>query len=160
MKAFKSVLSSVALFSVFSLSYAQSKTFKVDGVPVAVGDSIESVRAALNTTLEVQPTQSSASKNNKELRLRTRGIWVFFDERGAAYNIRLDAPFMGSFGGVKIGDSYAQMVKQLGEPVKTIKIGFSMPGQQDPVLYYPNDSLTLRFNFDRDGQIESAMMLK
>jgi hypothetical protein len=160
LKTYKYLLAGLIYAVAVTTCYGQAKTFKIEGVPVAIGDSIESVRSALNTTAEAQPMQSAISKNNKELRLRTRGLWVFFDDKGAAYNVRLDAPFAGSFGGVKIGDSYAQMVKLLGEPVKTLKMGISIPGQMDPVLYYPNDNSTLRFNFDRDGQVETVMLLK
>jgi len=144
--------------TISSLALAQGKA--IQGLPVALGDSIEKVQSALGTTMQAEESKSAVQTNTKQLRLKTQGIWVFFDQDGKAYNIRLDAPFAGNIGGVKIGDSKAALTEKLGKPAKVMK--GMMPGfrTQEPYLYYIDDRTTVRFDFDRDGEIETAYILK
>ena len=137
---------------------AQDK--KIDGLPIKLGDSIEKVKAALGTAIEPEESKSAVQRNSKALRLKTRGIWVFFDQDGRAYNIRLDAPFAGNVAGVQIGQSRALLVEKLGKPAKVIKSVMIGLGQSEPYLYYIDDLTTVRFDFDRDGEIETIFILK
>lgn len=146
--------SAVGLF-VSTVSFAQ-----VSDLPVKLGDSVESVQASLRTDAKPEPSQSAVTQGATALRLRTRGIWVFFDKEGKTYLIRLDAPFVGNIRGVKIGSTNAFLTEKLGPPAKTIKGSFAIPGQIEPVIYYLDDNTTTRFNFDRDGQIETISISK
>ena len=133
----------------------------IEGLPIKLGDSIETVKAALGTALEPEAYRSAAQRNARTLRLKTKGIWVFFDQDGRAYNIRLDAPFDGNVGGVKIGQTRAALVEKLGKPAKVVK-GVVLAGltQYEPYLYYIDDLTTVRFDFDRDGEIEVIYIIK
>lgn len=77
----------------------------IEGLPIKLGDSVEKVRAALGTTLEPESFTRAAEGDAKALRLKTKGIWVFFDREGRTYGIRLEPPFAGNAAGVKIGRS-------------------------------------------------------
>jgi hypothetical protein len=133
---------------------------RIEGLPIKLGDSIEAVKAALGTTLEAEDSKSAVRRNTKSLRLKTKGIWVFFDQDGRSYNIRLDAPFAGNIAGVKIGDSRARLQETLGKPHKVIKSVFPSTLRPEPYLYYIDDLTTVRFDFDGDGEIETAFILK
>jgi hypothetical protein len=129
-------------------------------VPVALGDSIERVQSALGTEVKPEPFTSVATTGGTAIRLRTRGIWVFFDKEGKAQTIRLDAPFAGELKGVKIGSSYASIVEKLGQPAKTLKVGVAIPGRLEPVIYYLSDAEGIRMDFDRDGLLETVYIVK
>ncbi len=148
----------VAALWMAGIAIAQDK--KIEGLPVSLGDSIEKVKSALETTLEPEESRSAVQRNTKALRLKTRGIWVFFDQDGRAYNIRLDAPFAGNVGGVQIGNSRALLVEKLGKPAKVLKDMVMGLNKFEPYLYYIDDRTTVRFDFDRDGEIETMFVLK
>lgn len=136
-------------------AFAQGK--RIEGLPIKLGDSVEAVRAALGTTLEPDPAKSALPSGAKQLRLKTKGIWVFFDSNDRTYTIRLDAPFAGNVAGVKIGDPRAFLVKSLGEPPKVVKLPGKGPA---PYLYYLDDTTTVRFDFDQDDKISSIYIFK
>ena len=155
------ILALVVALAVSNAVLAQGKG--IEGLPVGLGDSIEKVQAAFGTTLEPEPSKSTM-QNTRQLRLRTRGVSVFFDQDGKAYTIRLEAPFAGNVGGVKIGDTRAVLVEKLGKPAKVMKAasGYGPPNQRDsaPYIYYIDDRTTVRFDFDRDNEIEAAYLIK
>ena len=144
--------------AVSGLALAQTKT--IEGLPIRPGDSIEKVKTALRTTLEPEESKSALQRNTKQLRLKTKGIWAFFDPDGRVYNIRLDAPFRGNVGGVKIGDSRATLVEKLGKPAKLLKGATPRLKQEDPYVYYIDDRTTVRFDFNRSAEIETVFILK
>lgn len=156
----KHLLIPVALLLALHSGLAISQSTEIVGVPIKIGDPIETVKAALQTSIEPEEMTSAVRTNTKALRLKTKGIWVFFDRTNRAYNIRLDAPFPGNVGGIKIGDSLALLEKTLGKPAKVMKIGISIPGRYEPYLYYIDDLTTVRFDFDRDGLIETIFVMK
>lgn len=150
----------VAIFLGLYSGFAISQSAQVVGLPIKLGDPIETVKTALQTSLEPEESTSASQTNQKALRLKTKGIWVFFDKASRTSTIRLDAPFSGNVGGIKISDSLALLEKTLGKPAKIMKIGFAIPGRYDPYLYYIDDVTTVRFDFDRDGLIETIFVLK
>jgi len=129
----------------------------IEGLPIGLGDSIEKVRAALGTDQQPIDSKSAVRKNTKQLRLTAMGIWVFFDQDGKVYNIRLDAPFAGSIGGVRIGDSWSTLVERLGKPARVLEI----PGKsgQQPYLYHLDDRTSVRFDFNLDGEVETVFIV-
>jgi hypothetical protein len=150
----------IAVIAALAVGGAFAQTNKIEGLPIKLGDSIEAVKAALGTTLEPEESQSAVRRNTKSLRLKTRGIWVFFDQNGRSYNIRLDSPFPGTIAGVKIGDSRARLEERLGKPHKVLKQLAPTLVKPEPYLYYIDDVTTVRFDFDPDGEIETAFILK
>jgi hypothetical protein len=148
----------LAALGIAGSAFAQTKN--VEGLPIDLGDSIPEVQAALGTAMEPEPS-TSVQPDTKELRLKSKGISVFFDRSGKAYNIRLDAPFKGSIKGIKIGDSRVALVQKFGEPVRVIKSVSGRPVQnrQEPYIYYIDDRTTARFDFDRDDVIETVFIV-
>jgi hypothetical protein len=130
----------------------------IEGLPIKVGDSMEQVRAALGTAMKPESSKSNPDSGTKELRLKTKGIWVFFDREGRTYSIRLDPPFAGNVDGVKIGHPRALLVEKLGQPVKVLKGPAMMDSK--PYLYYIDDLTTVRFDFDQDDKISTIFILK
>jgi hypothetical protein len=133
----------------------------VDVLPIKVGDSIETVRSALKTDQPLQDEQNAAIKGSRSLRLKTRGIWVFFDPKGFVYTIRLESPFTGKVGGLRIGDSKTDLVAKLGPPAKIRKSDLKTPHQPpDPYIYYLDDTTTARFDFDRDEIVVTMFLIR
>lgn len=143
----------------FACSCTLASAQKIEGVPVSLGDTVEAARAALKTDLQPEESQS-VRLGTTALRLKTKGIWVFFDKDGKAYNIRLDAPFAGGVGGVKIGNTRGFLVETLGKPATVVKGVVPIANQLEPHIYYVDDRTTVRFDFDRDGQIDHIFITK
>lgn len=114
----------------------------------------------LGTAIEPEESKSAAQSNTKALRLKTRGIWVFFDQEGRTYDIRLDTPFAGDVAGVQIGQSRSLLVEKLGNPAKILKGMAIDSNQADPYLYHIDDLTTVRFDFDQDDAIATIYILK
>jgi hypothetical protein len=158
-------MTAALLASTLSLSIACADTMTVGSVKISempvirFGDTVEAVQQALHTSLEPEkddqigpPNLNANSKTH--LRLKTRGIWVFFSN-GKVYNVRLEAPFVGSVGGVKIGDLSDKVEKTFGPPVKRTNWG-GLTGYQ----YYFDDVTTVRFMINRDGELETIFLEK
>jgi len=92
---------------------AQNQNIQTVDLRVALGDKIERVRAAYNITADPIPT----SGGQLLLRVPPEGLTFFFDEKEQTLrNIRADAPFSGSINGVRIGDTFDDVVARLGRP--------------------------------------------
>lgn len=137
---------------------AQNKS--IEGLPIKLGDSIEKVKAALGTAIEPEESKSATQRNTKALRLSAQGIWVFFDQEGRAYTIRLDAPFAGNIAGVQIGDTRALLEEKLGKPAKVMKSTGNDLNQSESYIYYIDGLTAVRFDFDQDGGIEKIFIVK
>jgi len=87
-------------------------------LPITNGDTLEKVKAALGTS---QETTSYTASHNRGLRLELldRGLIIFFDNDRKVYTVRFQAPFAGSVGGVRIGDSRENVVGRLGQPLRS-----------------------------------------
>jgi hypothetical protein len=133
---------------------------KISGLPILPGDSIEKVKSALNTDIEPEDySDSNMRKNYKQLRLKTKGIWVFFDQFGRAYTIRLDTPFAGNVGGVEIGKSRAFLMETLGKPTTIIERMKTINNRSKPYLYHIDDNTNVRFDFGDDDEIITILVL-
>ena len=134
---------------------------KISGLPIQPGDTIENVKAALDTDIEPEAYDDSALQGkNKQLRLKTKGIWVFFDQSGRAYTIRLDEPFAGNVAGVEIGKSRAFLVEKLGKPTKIIERMPTLNNRSKPYSYHIGDNTKARFNFGDDDEIINIFITK
>lgn len=125
-------------------------------LPIKLGDSVDDVKRALGTTLEPEQMDQLAPNlpKKKQLRLKTKGIWVFFEkDRVTAY--RVDAPFKGSVHGVHVGDDFVTLKKAVGDPVKT----GSLQGNKATYTYYFDDITTTTFVLTND-EVETVFFFK
>ena len=126
-------------------------------IHLAVGDSVQSVEQALRTS--EGPTHTIGDPPIAgEIRLRDRGIWVFFNGLSEANQYRFDAPFAGSIYGARIGATIAQIAKIFGNPARDISVGPSPLGKS--YLYRINSKTTIRCDFDANRQLETIRVLK
>jgi hypothetical protein len=86
--------------------------------------------------------------------LKTRGVWVFFT-KGKVTSIRLDMPFAGNIGGIKLGDSSSKIQRVLGAPIKQIAWA-----NLTNYMYYLDDVTTARFAVNRDDELETIFLDK
>lgn len=127
----------------------------VTDLPIKLGDSVEDVKRALGTALDPEQMDQSIPNlpKKKQLRLKTKGIWVFF-EKDRVTTYRVDAPFKGSVGGVHIGDDVVTLTKMLGNPVKTGTFG-----TKTTYTYYFDDVTTTDFVLINDV-VETVFFIK
>ena len=148
------LLKPIVIALLFASSAALAETAaNIQGMPIRHGDTVEKIQDAYKTTMVPEPFKTP-DDGSRGLRLKTKGVWFFFDKSGKIDNIRLDAPFKGSVNGVKIGDSTARMREVLGEPAKTVKPPFG------GFVYYIDDRTTARINVDSDDNIETIFLIK
>jgi hypothetical protein len=133
-----------------------------EGLPVQLGNSVAQVQRALQTDAQPEPLVNALSvftnsaSSGYSLKVRTKGITVFFDKEDRANNIKIEAPFQGSISGVRIGDSFYSMKQRLGNPAKPpFKYGNS-----DSYIYYTNDNFTTRFDVNQRGDVETIFIFK
>ncbi len=69
-------------------------------------------------------------------------------------NIRFDAPFAGSVNGVKLGDSFDDVKKRLGEPLNSWDFG------DDKANLYRVGDINLRFDVDKSGKVATIFYFK
>jgi hypothetical protein len=79
---------------------------------------------------------------------------VFF-EKGKVYSIRVDPPFAGDIGSVKLGDPDSKITKTFGKPIKESKLGLLTT-----YMYYFDDVTTTRFVVNNDGELETVFFSK
>jgi hypothetical protein len=153
---------SIAILSLFiSVSFgavAAQAAANIEGMPLHAGDTAEKVREVYKTEKQPEPYKSATEENTTQLRLKTRGVWFFFDMDGKIYTIRLDAPFAGAINGVKIGDTREKMFEVLGQPIRTLK-PLTEAGPYS-YIYYLDDDTTANFTADADGKIETVFLGK
>ena len=146
-----------AIAALVVASVAYGSTVKIEGLPnIKLGDSVEEVQKELDTKLEAEKQESLSPIPSKrtQLHLKTKGIWVFFD-KDKVYEIRVDKPFPGNVGGVKLGDSSSKIEKTLGPAIKRDTWGI-----YTTYTYYFDDVTTTRFAVNRDDEIETIFFLK
>lgn len=149
----------IAIFTIFG-SAAVAQAVNIEGLPVKIGDTVENVQHALNTSLEPEKKEDSTAiasmkpSHKSELRLKTKGIWVFF-EKGKVYTIRVDKPFAGNVGGVKLGDPASKVEKLLGPPVKRGTFG-----KHQTYTYYFDDITTTRIDVNQEDEVETFFFIK
>ena len=138
------------------LAHAQ----KIDGLPVRPGNTVAEVQAAFNTDQAPVPSQSAVRRDTMALRLATAGVWVFFNKDGKSYTVRLDAPFQGSIGGVKIGSTQTQVIEALGQPARIVQTAAVMGATLEPYVYFLDDGISARIDFDREARVERFLLSK
>jgi hypothetical protein len=137
---------------------ANADTVETQGLPIHIGNTVEEVQKALNTTMEPDEMSNQfpgpMSVKRTQLHLKTKGIWVFF-EKNKVYTIRVDAPFSGNVGGVKLGDPSSKITKTFGKPIKEARFGF-----QNTYTYYFDDVTTTKFMVNQNDEVETIYFIK
>ena len=105
-------------------------------MPVWIGDTVDKVKEVYQTKLESEPNDNTTQRGTTSLRLKTKGVWFFFNSEGKIYTIRIVAPFHGKINGLKVGDTAATMRKILGQPAKVPRPIVSLP-----IVSLPNSVL-------------------
>jgi hypothetical protein len=139
-----------------------SPAVNVEGLSVWFGDTVDKVQEAYQTKLEPEPTENAAARGTTSLRLKTKGVWFFFNREGKIYTIRLEAPFTGKINGVKIGDTASKMLKVLGKPAKVPRpiLGVNSNLLPRSYIYYPDDVTTANFQVNPDDEVETVFLTK
>jgi hypothetical protein len=132
------------------------------GLPVWIGDSSQQVKDAYQTQLEPEPVATAAIKGTTQLRLKTKGVWFFFNREDKIYSIRIEAPFPNAIRGVKIGDSVTKLVKTMGKPAKVTKPGMGIAAGLLPrtYTYYLDDVTTANILVNADDEVEIVFLTK
>jgi hypothetical protein len=126
----------ISLFFIFvSFSPSAAEGVNVEGLPVWIGDTLDKVKEVYQTKLEPEPNDNTTQRGTTSLRLKTKGVWFFFNREGKIYTIRIEAPFHGKINGVKVGDTAATIRKILGQPAKVPRPIVSLPNSVLPRSY-------------------------
>ena len=147
------VASSLALVLLVSPVLAQDG---VAGVPFSLNSSVAEVKRALGLSNAPQPMPDHPplSVGDSFLRERNAGIWAFFHQDGRVYLIRLDPPFAGSVGGIRLGEPRSALLEKLGAPKRKVK----SPDQPLEAYLYDMPGFGARFDFDRAENINRMMV--
>ena len=141
---------------------ARAVSLSVDGLPIHIGDNVQEIQSALHTRMEPEdistplPTGTTAS----EIHLKTKGVWVFFSPSGISQTIRLDAPFAGSIGGIKIGNSRTHIINTIGKPAFDLTNLHTRIDGLTPIQYYLDENTLIRFDFDADDEVMTMYITK
>jgi hypothetical protein len=102
----------------------------------------------------VQDQIHRVDSSRESYRFREFGIWYFFDERDRLDRVRLDPPFGGLFGGIKIGDSRAA-VEDHGLPWRKYPFG------EDEALVYRDGAtgITIRYDVAANGRVVRVFLI-
>lgn len=123
---------------------------------VEIGDSVEAVEHALH--LAGRTTAIDGVRQNPgQIRLQTRGIWIFFNGWSQAYQYRFDAPFAGEVDGATIGASVDQVQSTFGTSGKEIP-AVALPYGRS-YLYRLKPDTTIRVDFDGAGKARTIRVL-
>jgi hypothetical protein len=121
---------------------------QIPGVKVALGNSLDSVRAAYpsgrQTTVSEKPAWWAQSD----------GLYFFFTNDNTLDNIRLDAPFAGSVHGVWLGNSFDDVRKKLGEPLNSWDFG------DDKANLYRFGDTNVRFDVNPSGKVDTIFYMR
>jgi len=138
-----------------NLSTAHAAGMPIEGLPIKIGDTVDDLQKVFGAKLEPQPVKSTSPIQRTAIRLKTKGIWAFF-EKGKIVTLRVDPPFSGAILGVKLGDPLSRLQKTLGPAVKQGTFG-----TLDTYMYYFDDLTTTRFDVNReDGEIKTIYFIR
>jgi uncharacterized protein YdgA (DUF945 family) len=141
---------------------ARADTLAIEGLPIQPGFNVAEVQKTLNTTQapeDMMPV-NPARLNQTKMRFKDLGIGVFFDRAGVSQTIRLDAPFTGSVGGIKIGSSHAYILQTLGKPVLELTNLQVKPVGLAPILYNVDSDTRVRFDFNANDEVVTMYVSK
>lgn len=147
---------------------------QTSGVPVAFGDTLLEVQAALKPSARPMPYPYTYNakgepqyRGDTSLRDRASGLWLFFGVDTRLRTIRLEAPFAGTVAGLRIGDDSARLRTALGDPLPAPPLPPTLPESVRRSIadsearrhrYAPDPSYGVIFETDTAGLI-TAMLL-
>ena len=144
---------------------ASAQQGKIEGLNFKLGDDVVTVKTALHTNNDPEPINANPnvsvlapnrntviahSNNNPDsgntvIFLRTKGIRVFFNQKGVAYKITFNAPYEGSIAGIKIGDPERKVRSLMGKPINK------------PLIFGPNININLQYALDDTAYINFSI---
>jgi len=101
----------------------------VSALDIHMGDSVNTVKSVLKTGVDPMPVSRPSTlpanvpdmnAGKTSLHLVDKGIWVFFDQNGRVYTVRVDAPYAGEIKGIRVGDDAGTLRARLGEPLPSM----------------------------------------
>ena len=126
---------------------------QIQDLGISIGDTLAKVKERFSTSLEPQPYQSDSTQTATLLELADRGLSLFFDHAGKVSTIRLNAPFAGAIGGVRIKDPREALIQARGEPLRQWKLG-----AHQAHLYALDGRTRVRYDV-RNGTVETIFLL-
>ena len=141
---------------------------KVEGLNFKLGDDVVTVKTALHTNNDPEPiydnpnlsatvpnkntfiahSYNNPDSGNTVIFLRTKGLRVFFNQKGVAYKITINAPYKGSIAGIKIGDPAATVRSLMGNPINK---PMNIIGANENLQYALDDTAFINFSINIDG---------
>lgn len=125
-------------------------------VLVKLGDTIEQVKTAYQTTTEPEQANIPGKPGVTALRLSAAGTWFFFDPTGKVYTIRLETPFQGRVAGVSLGESTQLIQSKLGSPSKAI----ARAGFPNSWVYQVDGGAIANMQFNSAGSLERVFLTR
>jgi hypothetical protein len=133
----------------------------VEGLTLRLGDSVDQVRKALDSTLVPEPVVLPGIPkpppflaHDTQIQFKTRGLVVTFREQ-RVIAIRIEPPFRGGLQGLHLGDPEENVEKLLGPPAKTSTVGTLLH-----TMTYYFDDVTTTIVSTQNGQVASFTLLK
>jgi hypothetical protein len=126
-------------------------------VNIGIGDSLDAVQLALGIQARPEPTHSAVHANSQSLTLKDSGVRFFFDESKKVYTIRIDAPFVGKFGGRELYRTREELDRSPGPPAKRIEALSNRAGSS--FISDIDASTSVRYDFDASGRLITAFLL-
>ena len=152
----------VIVFCALLCGTASAQQAKVEGLNFKLGDNVDTVKTALQTTSDPEPLRYDTSipnhpnKGKTLINLQTRGIQVVFSKNGILENIRLSTPYEGTVAGIKIGDPETKVRSVRGKPLRT-PWNF---GENMAFLYALDDTARVRFDINDTDGVQTIWILK
>jgi hypothetical protein len=138
----------------FSISTANAQTLKITGLPINIGDTLEQVQQAMQTSATPAPYESKINPNGTRMPFSTKGIIVFFDAAGKVAIIRLEKNFAGDINGLKYGAGTTAVTERLGVPLTR-----AMSKEGIETLTYELDN-RVNFEYNRDKALDVVYLRK
>jgi hypothetical protein len=155
---------------------ASAQQVKVEGLNIKLGDDVATVKTALHTNNDPEPINANpnvsafspnsstviahANKNpdsgNTVIFLRTKGIRVFFNQKGLAYKITFNAPYEESIAGIKIGDPETKVRSLMGKPINKPMINSIFINLQ----YALDDTAYINFSINNTDGVQTISINK
>jgi TonB family protein len=144
---------------------------RIQGLPIALGDTHEQVQNALGSSAPLEPFLSTTARGRedlgqKQLRYPNLGIAVLFDREGRALVIRLENPFTGRVAGVALGDLGSQVLGPLGSPLSQTVPPTLTEGErraQEAAIrnrpqYSIDDAYRVTYQLDAQGRVQAMFL--
>jgi transposase-like protein len=123
------------------------------------GDDLATIRVAYPGSPSPTPFHSSDAANQQLLSLQDHGLRFFLTSGGTINTVRLDRPFAGSVGGVRLGDRLDEARRNLGSPGRDLG-GRPQAALGSSVLFETGARYRIRLDLDADQRVRTIFLLR